>query len=161
MNATAKNASTLIERTYPASVAELWELWATKDGFESWWGPEGFRVEVHALEPKENGLLHYTMIADSPEMIEAMKRGGQPTSHEVRARFSAFSPHETLTITSVIDFIPGVEAYESRIEVLFTPLAHGAHMAVTLHAMHDAQTSEMQRAGFTSQLGKLDRRYAR
>ncbi|KYF82757.1 SRPBCC family protein [Sorangium sp. So ce388] len=161
MNATAQKASILVERTYPAPVSELWELWATKDGFESWWGPEGFRVEVHALEPKENGLLHYSMIADSPQMIEAMKRGGQPTSHEVRARFSAFSPQKALTITSVIDFLPGVEAYESNIEVLFTPLAHGAHMAVTLHAMHDAQFTEMQKAGFTSQLGKLDRRYAK
>ncbi|WP_437622428.1 SRPBCC family protein [Sorangium sp. So ce1151] len=161
MSATANKASILIERTYPASVSELWELWATKDGFESWWGPEGFRVEVHALEPKENGLLHYTMIADAPEMIEAMRRGGQPTSHEVRARFSAFSPQKTLTLTSVIDFLPGVEAYESNIDVLFTPLAHGAHMAVTLHAMHDAQTTGMQKAGFTSQLGKLDKRYTK
>ncbi|WP_437600889.1 SRPBCC family protein [Sorangium sp. So ce590] len=161
MNATVERASILVERTYPASVSELWELWATKDGFESWWGPEGFRVEVHALEPKENGLLHYSMIADAPEMIEAMKRGGQPTSHEVRARFSAFSPQETLTITSVIDFLPGVEAYESHIDVLFTPLAHGAHMAVTLHAMHDPHFTEMQKAGFTSQLRKLDKRYTK
>ncbi|WP_437968952.1 SRPBCC domain-containing protein [Sorangium sp. So ce260] len=161
MNATVEKASILVERTYPASVSELWELWATKDGFESWWGPEGFRVEVHALEPKKDGLLHYTMIADSPKMIEAMKRGGQPTSHEVRARFSAFSPQKTLTITSVIDFLPGVEVYESNIEVLFTPLANGAHMAVTLHAMHDPHFTEMQRAGFTSQLGKLDRRYTK
>ncbi|WP_437506297.1 SRPBCC family protein [Sorangium sp. So ce1099] len=161
MNATANKASFIVERTYAASVSELWELWATKEGFESWWGPQGFRVEVHALEPKENGLLHYSMIADSPEMVEAMKRGGQPTSHEVRARFSAFSPQKTLTISSIIDFLPGVEAYESNIEVLFTPLAHGAHMAVTLHAMHDAQTTGMQREGFTSQLGKLDKRYAK
>ncbi|WP_437733266.1 SRPBCC family protein [Sorangium sp. So ce1335] len=161
MNATSEKASFLVERTYPAAVSELWELWATKDGFESWWGPEGFRVEVHALEPKENGLLHYSMIADAPEMIEAMKRGGQPTSHEVRARFSAFSPQKALTITSVIDFLPGVEAYESRIDVLFTPLSHGAHMAVTLHAMHDPHFTEMQKTGFTSQLRKLDKRYTK
>ncbi|XXX78612.1 SRPBCC domain-containing protein [Sorangium sp. So ce134] len=161
MNATVEKASILIERTYPASVSELWELWATKDGFESWWGPEGFRVEVHALEPKENGILHYSMIADAPKMVEAMQRSGQPTSHEVRARFSAFSPQKALTITSIIDFIPGVEAYESQIDVLFTPVAHGAHMAVTLHAMHDPHFTEMQRAGFTSQLGKLDKRYVK
>jgi hypothetical protein len=79
----------------------------------------------------------------------------------VRARFSAFSPHRTLTITSVIDFLPGVEAYESHIDVLFTPLAHGAHMTVTLHAMHDPHFTEMQKAGFTSQLRKLDKRYTK
>ena len=33
----------VIERTYRAEVNELWDLWTTKDGFESWWGPQGFR----------------------------------------------------------------------------------------------------------------------
>ena len=36
----------VIERTYRAQAEELWDLWTTKTGFESWWGPEGFRVEV-------------------------------------------------------------------------------------------------------------------
>ena len=31
----------VIERTYRASVDELWDLWTTKEGFESWWPPEG------------------------------------------------------------------------------------------------------------------------
>ena len=35
-----------------AKVEELWELWTTKQGFESWWGPDGFRVKVHALEAR-------------------------------------------------------------------------------------------------------------
>ena len=41
---------TVIERTYRARVEELWELWTTKEGFESWWCPEGSRVEAHAIE---------------------------------------------------------------------------------------------------------------
>jgi hypothetical protein len=32
-------------------------------------------------------------------------------------------------------------------------------MIVTLHQMHDLQTTNMQEAGFMSQLSKLDRRY--
>jgi hypothetical protein len=32
---------------------ELWKLWTTKDGFESWWGPEGFRADVHTIEARE------------------------------------------------------------------------------------------------------------
>ena len=46
---------------------------------------DGFRVEVHALEARLGGTLHYDMIADSPEMIAAMKQMGRPTSHEARA----------------------------------------------------------------------------
>lgn len=43
-------ASIVITRVYRATVAELWDLWTTKEGFESWWGPERFRADVHRLE---------------------------------------------------------------------------------------------------------------
>src|SRR5579885_1399310 len=93
----------VIERTYRAKVAELWELWTTKEGYESWWGHGGFSVEVHALDARTSGTLHYDMIADSPEMIAAMKQMGRPTSHEARARFSELRPHDRLAITTVVD----------------------------------------------------------
>ena len=42
----------------------------------------------------------------------------------------------------------------------FIPASSGhTRMVVTLSQMHDAQTTQMQREGFTSQLSKLDRRY--
>src|SRR5262249_32186518 len=86
----------VVERTYRARVEELWELWTTKKGFESWWGPEGFRVGVHTLEARVGGALHYDMIADAPEQIEAMKQMARPSSHETRGRFAEFKPHERL-----------------------------------------------------------------
>jgi len=67
--AAANRPKIVIERTYRAAVEELWELWTTKEGFESWWGPEGFRAKVHAIEARGNGKLHYDMIADTPEMV--------------------------------------------------------------------------------------------
>ena len=81
MNVTEKRQATgpsqssvVVERTYRARLQELWDLWTTKEGFESWWGPEGFRVEVRTLEARTGGALHYAMIADAPEAIAAMKR---------------------------------------------------------------------------------------
>jgi hypothetical protein len=59
-----------------ASADELWEMWTTKEGFGSWWAPEGFRAEVHSIEARVNGKLHYEMIADTPEMVAAMKEMG-------------------------------------------------------------------------------------
>jgi uncharacterized protein YndB with AHSA1/START domain len=47
----ATQASIKFERRYErAAVEDLWDLWTTKKGFESWWGPKGFRVEVRKLE---------------------------------------------------------------------------------------------------------------
>lgn len=154
-----KEVALVLERIYPATPEELWDLWATPDGFASWWGPKGFRVEVSTLEPRKGGALVYEMIADDPACVAAMKAAGQAVSHGVRATFSVFSPHAELALTSVIDFIPGVAAYESLIAVTLEPHARGARMVVTLHAMHDPHWTGMQIEGFTSQLGKLDDRY--
>lgn len=153
-------ASIVIERRYKAEIADLWALWTTRDGFESWWGPEGFRADVHLIEARLEGALHYDMVADSSEAIAAMKEMSAPASTSCKGRFSAFALHERLALSQVIDFLPGVNAYESLIEVDFAPMPDGyVRMIVTLHQMHDVQTTKMQQEGFMSQLAKLDRRY--
>jgi len=40
----------VIQRSYVAALEDVWDLWTTKSGIESWWGPEGFRVEVRKLD---------------------------------------------------------------------------------------------------------------
>jgi uncharacterized protein YndB with AHSA1/START domain len=100
------------------------------------------------------------MVADTPETIAAMQGAGQPTSQPCRGAFSEYKPHERLVLTQVIDFLPGVKPYDSTMQVDFFPVGEGrVRMVVTLSQMHDAQTTEMQRQGFTSQLSKLDERY--
>ena len=157
--ADAAQAKVIIERTYHMPIEELWDLWTTKPGFESWWGPEGFRVEVHALEAREGGVLEYDMIADAPEAIAAMERMGQPVSHNTRGRFTEFKPLERLALVHVIDFIAGVEPYESRIEVDFGGSGDQARMVVTLHPHRDPHWTRMSAEGFRSQLTKLDGRF--
>ena len=152
-------AKVVIERTYRVRVEDLWELWTTKAGFESWWGPEGFRVEVHALEARAGGALEYDMIADAPDAVAAMKRMGQPLSHGTRGRFAEFKPFERLTLMHVIDFILGVEPYESTIEVDFHASGDHARMVVTLHPHRDPHWTKMSAEGFQSQLTKLDKRF--
>lgn len=159
-NATsATNQKVVVERTYRASVRELWDLWATREGFESWWGPEGFRVEVHAIDPRAGGALHYSMIAEAPEMVAAMRQMGRPVSTETRGRFSEFRPYTRLALTHIIDFVPGVAAYESTTAVDFQPSGDHVRMILTLDPMHDEQMTRMAVMGLTSQLSKLDKRF--
>jgi uncharacterized protein YndB with AHSA1/START domain len=153
-------SSIVIERTYAAPIEELWALWTTKDGFESWWGPEEFRADVHLIEARLGGALHYDMVADTSQAVAAMKSGGHPVSQPCRGTFSEFRPHDRLVLTQIIDFLPGVEPYESTMLVEFFPASDGRiRMVVTLSQMHDAATTKMQKQGFTSQLSKLDRRF--
>jgi uncharacterized protein YndB with AHSA1/START domain len=160
-NESAGKAKIVVERTYRATLADMWELWTTKEGFESWWGPRGFRAEVHELDARVGGTLRYDMIADTPEMIAAMKQMGQPTSHATRSRFTELKPQERLVLTNVIDFLPGVATYESNIAVDFVSIGDSVRMVVTLDAMHSDEFTQMQREGFTSQLTKLDERFTR
>jgi uncharacterized protein YndB with AHSA1/START domain len=158
-SAGAPGSKVVFERTYRALVEELWELWTTKGGFESWWGPEGFRAAVYTLEAHVGGILHYDMIADAPDQIAAMKQLGRPTSHGAHARFTECRPLERLAITTVIDFLPGVEPYQSTMVVELFPSGGNVRMVVTLDPMHDEETTRMSTLGFTSQLTKLERRF--
>ena len=154
-----RGAQTVIERRYRASLADVWDLWTTKDGFESWWGPQGFRTEVHELDARAGGALNYDMIADTPEMVAAMKEMGQPTSHPTHSRFTVVEPRSRLVLTNVIDFLPGVATYESRIEAVFTEEGEAVRMVLTLDALHDAEWTQRQLEGMSSQLTKLDERF--
>ena len=157
--ASQSEGTVVVERTYRANIEDVWALWTTKEGFESWWGPRGFRADVQELDARVGGALRYEMIADSPEMIAAMKQMGRPASHPTRSRFTEVKPHSRLVLTNVIDFLPGVAAYESNIAVDFTSTGDSVRMVVTLDAMHSDEFTNMQKEGFTSQLTKLDERF--
>lgn len=159
MNETSTSTAIVFERSYRARVEELWELWTTKEGLESWWGPEGFRVEVQRIEARAGGALHYEMIAHAPEQIEAMKRMGQPASHKVQGTFTEMKLHQRLALTQIIDFVAGIKPYNSTAVVEFFQSGDTARMVITLNPMHDAEWTNRAKMGWTSQLSKLDRRF--
>jgi uncharacterized protein YndB with AHSA1/START domain len=144
-----------LERTYEASVEDLWFLWTTKEGLESWWGPEGFRIEVRELDLRVGGTLFYDMIADAPEQIEYMKQAGFPISHETRSIFTEIVPNKRLAVRSIIDFLPGVEPYETNAVVEFSPSGKSVRMVITLDKMHSDEWTKLATMGWESQLTKL------
>jgi uncharacterized protein YndB with AHSA1/START domain len=150
-----------IEKTLSAPVEDVWELLTTADGIESWWGPEGFRVEVRKLELRPGGAFHYDMIASAPEQIAFMEKAGMPLSTPTRASFTEVTPTRRLAFTHVVDFVPGVEAYESATTVELIARGGDTHLVVTLAAMHEEQWTKMAVKGWESQLGKLARALAK
>jgi len=155
----SSRSSVVIERTYRTGVEELWALWTTKDGFESWWGGDGSRVEVHTIEACEGGTLHYDMIAVEPAQVAAAKQLGLAATHSVHARFAELRPHQRLILTHVIDFVPGVKPYESTITVDFFPAGDAVRMVTTIAPMHDEEFTQMSITVFNRQLKMLDGRF--
>jgi uncharacterized protein YndB with AHSA1/START domain len=155
----ANRSSTVIERIYRTDVKDLWRLWTTKEGFESWWGGDGSRVEVHTIEAREGGTLHYDMIAVEPADAATRHQLGLAPSSSVRARFTKFIPYQRLTLAHVIDFVPGVNAYESMIAVEFFSAGDTVRMVTTIEPMHNAEFTKTSIRIFTSQLKMLEERF--
>jgi len=144
-----------IERTFKASPQEVWEMWTTREGIESWWGPDGFRVEVRTLEVRPGGRLDYAMIAAAPEMVAFMKKEGMPTTSETHATFEEVLPPRRLIITHHTDFIPGVEPYDTTMAVELEATAGGTKLVLLLDPMHDTTWTQRMVMGWENELGKL------
>jgi uncharacterized protein YndB with AHSA1/START domain len=144
-----------VEREYEGPVDDLWWLWTTKEGFESWWGPEGFRVEVHELDLRVGGKLVYDMIAATPEHIEYMKKNNMQASHATHGQFVEIVPLQRLGLNHMIDFIPGLEPYEHRMVVEFVPEGSNVTMVVTIHEHTTPEWTRRAVEGFKSQLTKV------
>lgn len=150
----ARNRLTL-ERTFEASVQEVWDLWTTREGIESWWGPDGFEVEVRRLDLREGGAMEYAMKATGADQIDYMKKAGMPliTVHQVT--FTEVRPGARLAYTMLADFIPGVEPYEVKTAIDFNAAPEGVRIVLTFDAMHDDQWTRLTVMGYEGELGRL------
>lgn len=156
MGKTAARAQFSIKRSYAASVEEVWALWTTRAGIESWWGPEGFKVTVTALDLRAGGDLVYVMTAAGPEQVAFMQQAGMPLSTECRVTYTEVTAPRRLAYKTLADFVPGIEPYEVATVVELKAAAGGVDLTITFDAMHDDVWTERARAGHESQTGKLD-----
>jgi uncharacterized protein YndB with AHSA1/START domain len=151
----SKRTPVVLERTFTAAIADVWALWTTKDGIESWWGPEGFTVKVRKLELRPGGELVYAMIATGPDQIAFMKQAGMPVETETRIVYDEVAAPRRLKYTNVVDFVPGVTAYD--VGTLLELHADGprVRMVLTLDPMHNEEWTQRAVMGWESELGKL------
>jgi uncharacterized protein YndB with AHSA1/START domain len=144
-----------LERTYTASVHDVWAMWTTKEGIESWWGPDGFSVKVHKLDLRPGGELHYDMTATAPPQIEFMKKAGMPLTTKCQLTYTDVTPSRRLAYTHLADFIPGAEPYGVLHVIELTPLGDSVRMVLTFDAMHDEEWTKRAAMGWEMELNKL------
>ncbi|RKG61469.1 SRPBCC domain-containing protein [Corallococcus sp. CA054B] len=161
MTATGNRSTVTFDRSYTATLDEVWELWTTKDGFESWWGPEGFSVKVHELDARPEGLLRYDMIATAPEQVAFMKQAGMPLSTPSSLTYTELTPKTRLAYRHAVDFIPGVAPYNVSSVVELQVSGNTVRMTVTIDTMHSEEWTKRTSMGWSSQLNKLDKRFQR
>jgi uncharacterized protein YndB with AHSA1/START domain len=144
-----------LERQYRADLQDVWDLWTTKDGIESWWGPGGFAVTVRKLDLRPGGQLLYAMTAIDPPQIEFLKKAGMPLTQEARITFTEVEPLCRLAYIHLADFIPGVDPYDVATVVELQSSADGVRMTLTFDAMHNDEWTKLASMGWESELEKL------
>ncbi|MGI8723943.1 MAG: SRPBCC family protein [Methyloceanibacter sp.] len=48
-------------RSYAVPRDVMWMAWTEPDRFAQWWGPKGFKAELHKFEPRPGGICHYLL----------------------------------------------------------------------------------------------------
>ena len=144
-----------LERIFQASIEEVWDLWTTKEGIESWWGPDGFEVKVQQINLRPGGELVYAMTATGADQVDYMKKAGMPVTTVSRLTYTEVLPPRRLAYSQTADFIPGVEPYEVPTTVELEEGPHGVRLVLTFTAMHDEHWTNMAVMGWESELGKL------
>jgi uncharacterized protein YndB with AHSA1/START domain len=146
-----------IERTYKASIEDVWDLWTTKTGIESWWGPDGFATKVLKLDLRAGGELRYAMSATGAAQVEFMKSAGMPLTTEGRITYTEVTTHSRLGYIHLADFIPGVAPYDVATTVEFQSNGRSVRLILTFDAMHDEVWTQRAVMGHESQLAKLEK----
>ena len=144
-----------IERTYPTTAEDLWDLWTTPEGIESWWAPDGFAVEVEKLELERGGELVYTMTASGPEQVEFMRNARLPLTSTSRKRFTEVERPRRLAYLSLVDFVPDTPPYEFLTVVELEPADGEVQVSMTVESMHDQVWTERLIAGRANELDNL------
>jgi uncharacterized protein YndB with AHSA1/START domain len=150
-----------IERTFQAPLEDVWALWTTRDGIESWWGPDGFTTKVFELDLRPKGRLHYAMTATGAGQIDFMKKNGMPLTNHTRGWYEEIVIHERLVFWQIADFVPGVAAYDVETVVELHPGPRGVRLVLAFDAMHDERWTQLARAGWENELGRLEQALAK
>jgi uncharacterized protein YndB with AHSA1/START domain len=157
---TAAQPPVVLERTCQASVAEVWELWTTREGIESWWGPDGFSVTVREIDLRPGGRLLYTMRATAPQTVAFMKQQGMPEATEAQIRFLEVVPPRRLRYLHLVDFVPGVKPYQVATELELHQAPGGVRLVLTLERMHDEVWTGRAVSGWENELCKMEKQLA-
>lgn len=146
-----------LEWTYAASPEEIWRLWTTKEGLESWWAPEGFTAEVHELDLRPGGDLRYTFTAVEEPQIELLRSAGMPLETTAQKRFTVVEPPRRLAYDSLVDFVPEMEPYWQATTIDIVPEDDGTHVVMTMDPLHDDEWTQRLVAGRENELANLER----
>ena len=65
-------------------------------------------MTVQSIDLRAGGMLHYTMSAQTPEMVAFMQASGMPVDTKAQITYAEVTPLKRLAYSHLVDFVPGV-----------------------------------------------------
>lgn len=141
----ADSPSVAIERAFAAPIETVWDMWATSEGFASWYGPQGAQIPTANMDVTAGGKRHICMAMEGPQGAMQMWFAGEYLEID--------SPNK-LVYTEAMSNEEGDETSPSTtVTVKLSATDGGTHMAMTHEGVPADSPGGM---GWEMAIGKLE-----
>jgi uncharacterized protein YndB with AHSA1/START domain len=155
----SKLVSVTAEQTFAVAPVVLWPLWTTAEGFQSWWSPEGFVLEILGFDPRPGGRidLRYeeAAAARNPAWREEVRSNGLATSWTARGTFRQVDRMKLVSFQQALDFGPRSAPQDYRLAAEFLPLGTGTRVRLEAQAPASKHWTLLGKQNLVGQLKRL------
>lgn len=130
-----------IHRLFKAPRAKVYNAWVDAEALARWWGPEGYRAKVAALEVKPGGVYRTSMTG--PDGVERWVGGVFDEVVDNEKLVFSWAWEETEA---------GHTGNQTRVTIEFRDAPGGTEVALTHELFQDVEQRDMHRLGWTSSL---------
>ena len=130
----------VFDRSYPASIQDVWDAWTQPDQLSQWWGPDKTKIVECSIDPKVGGSIYVVMEAGEKmgkyqgtrwPMSGTFTEVDEPTHLSYDAQSWTENEKETTTIehTNVLTLTADDDQTSVTLRVSITSVGPGAKMA--------------------------------
>jgi len=134
-----------MQRTIAGPVNDVFDAWVDPEILVKWWGPEGFTIPQHEIDPREGGAWTTTML--SPE----------GNKHVVSGVYKEIDRPNRLVLTWSWRQDDGSNGHETEITVTFEPDGAGTRMHLVQQVFDTVEQAAGHNQGWESSFKDLDK----
>ena len=119
-----------VERTFNASVSDVWRVWNDADSIKEWWGPRGYTALVVRNDVREGGSYLWAMKSEQGKMFWSTGTYKEVVANKKIVSTMSFSDENGKAIPGSQVSVPGKWPNEITVIAEFTEVEGKARVTV-------------------------------